>query len=368
MQSAFLDKFKSFQQNGKIKPDPLQMDAAILLQELQDALDDYHPKNLSGLSAAVTRWRGGKRPAPKGVYMHGGVGRGKSMLMDLFFATTPTPQKRRAHFHEFMADVHHRLHIMRKQKPDLADPLKPLAEELAREAWLLCFDEFLVQDIADAMILSRLFGALFDCGVVVVATSNVAPQDLYKNGLQRERFLPFIPVLENHLRVFEFKGGVDYRTARISEIDRYNTPLGQKSEAALALAFHTLTDHEAAHPVVLSVKGHDVVIPRAAKGTAFCSFADLCEKNYGAGDYLELTRNFHNVILSGIPRLSGADKNAVKRFITLIDVLYDNKIKLICSAEVPVLELYQGSDHGFEFQRTESRLLEMQSKDYLAGT
>ncbi len=349
-------------------PDAAQDEAAILLQELQEALDDYHPKNLSGLSAAVTRWRGGKSPVPKGVYMHGGVGRGKSMLMDLFFQTTPTPQKKRVHFHAFMQDVHHRLHIMRKQKPDLADPLKPLAEDLAREAWLLCFDEFLVQDIADAMILSRLFGALFDCGVVVVATSNVAPKDLYKNGLQRERFLPFIPVLEQHMRVLEFSGGTDYRTQKLLQIDRYNTPLGQKADAALLLAFHTLTDHEAAHPVVLSVKGHDMTVPRAAKGVAFCSFADLCEKNYGAGDYLELARNFHTLILSGIPKLSVIDRNAVKRFITLIDVLYDNKIKLICSADAPILELYQGSDHGFEFQRTESRLLEMQSGDYLTGS
>ncbi len=333
------------------------------LQDLHDKLTSYHPSQKSGLFGAVSRWRGGA-VQPKGIYIHGDVGRGKSMLMDLFFLTAPVPQKKRVHFHAFMQDVHHRLFVLRNNKPDLADPLKPLAAELAAEAWLLCFDEFVVQDIADAMILSRLFAAMFELGVVMVATSNVAPADLYKNGLQRERFLPFIDVLKSHVDVFHFTGGHDYRMNRIVEINSYNYPLDGKSASQLALAFAKLTDHEDAAAQILSVKGHNVEITKAARGVAFCKFPDLCEKPYGAGDYLEIAKQFHTVILSGIPQFNDDNRNEGKRFITLIDVLYDNHIQLICSAAVAPMELSAGGKNSFEFERTVSRLLEMQSQDY----
>lgn len=364
MQTGPFEKYKAMLQGGKLKPDPAQEELARELQGLYDQLLTYHPRKNSGLFGAVSRWRGAAATHPKGLYIYGSVGRGKSMLMDLFFHAVPTPQKRRVHFHEFMQDVHHRLFIMRKSKPDLKDPLIPLAEELTREAWLLCFDEFVVQDIADAMILSRLFTALFDQGAVVVATSNVAPDDLYKNGLQRERFLPFIGVLKQNVHAYELLSPTDYRTQRIAEINLYNTPLDAKAAATLELAFAQLTDHAAGAPETIKVLGHDLNIPRAAKGVAFCAFGDLCLKNYGAGDYLALAEQFHTVILSGIPQFGPDNRNEAKRFITLIDVLYDQHIKLICSAAAPPLELYAASDHAFEFQRTASRLLEMQSKDY----
>ncbi|TAH36161.1 MAG: cell division protein ZapE [Alphaproteobacteria bacterium] len=366
MQTGPYEKYKAMVSGGKLREDETQETLAKELQILHEQLLAYHPRKKSGLTGAVARWRGGSVMQPKGLYIHGQVGRGKSMLMDLFFMAVPTPQKKRVHFHQFMQDVHHRLFIMRKSKPNLADPLKPLAAELAEEAWLLCFDEFVVQDIADAMILSRLFTALFEEGVVMVATSNVAPDDLYKNGLQRDRFLPFIDILKNHVHVFHFGGGQDYRAKRIAEINLYNAPLDAKAASTLALAFTRLTDHDAAESVDLDVKGHKLHIAKAAKGVAFCTFADLCEKPYGAGDYLAIAQNFHTLILSGIPQFKDDNRNEGKRFITLIDVLYDNHIKLICSAAVPVAELSAGGHNAFEFQRTISRLMEMQSREYAA--
>ncbi len=367
MDMGLREKYKQLVAGGKLKSDPMQLRLVLRLEELSDSLSNYHPNQNSGILNAVSRWRGGKTRRPKGLYIHGGVGRGKSMLMDLFFMALPMPQKKRIHFHQFMQDVHHRLFILRQQNPDLADPLIPLAGQLAEEAWLLCFDELVIRDIADAMILSRLFTALFDAGVVVIATSNAAPEDLYKNGLQRERFLPFIDVLKSNCDVFCFQGGQDYRRKRIAEINLYNTPLDAQSASILALAFASLTDYAAAESATIEVSGHKLVVDKAAKGVAMTRFAELCEKPYGAGDYLAIAQNFHTLILSDIPIFDAERRNEARRFITLIDVLYDNRIKLICSAEMPADKLCTGGEFEFEFARTASRLLEMQSKDYLAS-
>lgn len=366
MQIGVWQKYKQQLQSGKLRPDPIQDRLATALGDLADRLENYHPKKNSGLFGAVHKWRGATA-CPKGLYIHGPVGRGKSMMMDLFFACAETPQKRRIHFHAFMQDVHSRLFAMRSAKPDLADPLVPLAEQLASEAWLLCFDEFVVQDIADAMILSRLFTALFDCGVVVVATSNVAPDDLYRNGLHRERFLPFISVLKSNVDLFHFDGGLDYRAQRIAEINRYNYPIDDGANAALQSAFAALSDGTAAAPVNLDIKGRRLTIPRAARGVAMAGFDDLCAAALGAGDYLVLAEQFHTVIVSGIPQFNADNRNETKRFITLIDILYDHQVRFICSAACALADLPGDSPHGFELQRTISRLMEMQSPQYPAA-
>lgn len=364
MQTGLWPKYKHLQQSGKLRADAEQDRLAAALQDLLDRLADYHPKKKSGFIGAVHKWRGGGIVQPKGLYIHGAVGRGKSMLMDLFFASAETPQKRRVHFHAFMQDVHRRLFSMRAAKPDLSDPLRPLAEQLAAEAWLLCFDEFVVQDIADAMILSRLFAALFECGVVVVATSNVAPDDLYRDGLHRDRFLPFIPVLKSHADVFHFVGGVDYRTQKIAAINRYNFPLNSHSDQILHAAFAALTDSADFAAVDMDVNGRRLKLNRTAKGVAFCDFAELCAATLGAGDYLALAQHFHTLILAHIPKFTPDNANETKRFITLIDVLYDNRVRLICSAECAIGDLPGDSRHHFELQRTVSRLMEMQSPQY----
>lgn len=366
MQTGPWEKYKAMRSGGKLQVDADQEALALQLQALYDRLLNYHPEKKPGIAGAIARWRAGNPPRPKGLYIHGPVGRGKSMLMDLFFHSATTPQKKRVHFHAFMQDVHHRLFIMHQTRPDTEEPLKVLAAELIKEAWLLCFDEFVVQDISDAMILSRLFTALFDAGMVIVATSNVAPDDLYKNGLHRERFLPFIPILKQHADIVAFAAGTDYRTKRIAEMNLYNAPIDAKSEAALALAFAQLTDHEDAPPEALKVKGHELIIQRAAKGVAFCKFAELCGKNYGAADYLAIAEKFHTLILSGIPQFTIDRRDESKRFITLIDVLYDNHIKLICSAAVVPQRLCPpGGPNADEFARTVSRLQEMGSREYM---
>jgi cell division protein ZapE len=358
--------YRAMVQRGELAADPSQALAVEKLQALSRALLDYKPGNGGGgWRARLGLAARNVAEPPQGLYLYGGVGRGKSMLMDLFFAATPIARKRRVHFHAFMLEIHDRIH--RRAAQVKGESITPVAQAVAEEATLLCFDEFHVTDIADAMILGRLFAALFAAGVVVVATSNRPPDDLYKNGLQRERFLPFIAILKERLDVLAVDGGRDYRLARLARHPVYHTPLGPAAEAALDEAFAELTDGAAGERMVLTVQGRKLVVPRAAKHVARFAFAELCGQPRGAADYLAIADTFHTIILSGIPQMGPEQRNEAKRFNTLVDSLYEARVNLVASAAVAAERLYTAGDGSFEFERTVSRLLEMQTPDYIQG-
>jgi cell division protein ZapE len=352
---------------GLLAPDPAQALAAEKLESLARALAGYRPRSTNGESwLARFGLRSAAAPPPQGLYLYGAVGRGKSMLMDLFFDTAPiaAEHKRRVHFHTFMQEVHHRMHALRGGT-ETSDLIGAVADEIARSAWLLCFDEFQVTNIADAMILGRLFEALFSRGVVVVATSNRAPDRLYERGLQRELFLPFIDLLKDKLDVLCLDGETDWRRARIRGMKVYHTPLGREADEALAAAFRTLTDDDPdAGATTLTVQGRRLDIPLAARGVARFTFADLCARPLGVADYFALATHFHTLIVAGIPRMSADNRNEAIRFTTLIDALYEHRVNLICSAAASPDDLYTEGDGAFEFRRTASRLIEMQSGAY----
>lgn len=365
--------YRKLRRDGTLQPDTCQELAAEKLESLNHALADYRPDSgPTGWRARFGLARRTREPAPQGLYLYGGVGRGKSMLMDLFFRHAQVERKRRVHFHAFMVEVHDRLHGLRKnggngrRRGRSEDPLPTLAEEIAEEAWLLCFDEFHVENVADAMILGRLFTALFERGVVVVATSNWPPDELYSNGLQRDRFLPFIDLLKDRLDVLHLTGHVDYRLARLHGQRVYYHPLGPAAAKALAGIFGDLTDGATGEPCTLHLKGRSLAVPKAAKGVAWFPFEDLCVKPLGAADYLALATHFHTVVIDGVPVFSEAMRNEAKRFITLIDSLYEHKVYAVIAAAAAPDRLSTGETHAFEFHRTASRLMEMQSADYLA--
>jgi cell division protein ZapE len=348
---------------GEVLPDPAQALAVEKLQSLARALVTYKPAGSSGGWRARLGLRASSAEPPQGLYLFGGVGRGKSMLMDLFFGEAPVEKKRRVHFHAFMLETHERIHRQNKRAP--GDPIAPVAAAIASETTLLCFDEFHVTDIADAMILGRLFEALFGHGVVVVATSNRAPDDLYKDGLQRERFLPFIGLLKEKLDVLELESGRDYRLAKLARRPVFHWPLTGAAHEALEAAFADLTDGAAGESATIEVKGRKLVVSRAAKGVAWFTFDELCVRPLGAADYLALAERFHTLILEGVPAMGPEQRNEAKRFNTLIDTLYDRHLNLVASAAAPPEQLYPQGDFAFEFQRTVSRLLEMQSAGYI---
>ncbi len=358
---------------GEIHADPVQERIVLRLQAVHDQLTAMaaHPAR-PGLLA---RWGLGRAPkpvsGPHGLYIWGPVGRGKSMLMDLFFADAPVARKRRVHFHEFMLEVQERLHRRREKlaaegAPPEADTIVPIAREIAAETRLLCFDEFQVTNIADAMILARLFETLFDQGMTVIATSNRRPDDLYKDGLQRDRFLPFIDLVKQRLEVLELGGDQDYRMNRLRNFDAYLTPLGAWASAKLDEAFRALAAGADGEPRVLRTQGRDVEIPRAAPGVAMAHYLDWCAKPMGAADFLCIAENFHTVIMADIPKMGPDSQDKAARFVTMIDELYEKKVKFICSAAMAPAGLYVDGDGSFEFQRTVSRLMEMQSPEYLA--
>lgn len=355
-----LPLYRARVREGALLPDSDQELAAEKLQSLHNALRGYRPNQGAGGWRARLGLARRAEPAPQGLYLYGGVGRGKSMLMDLFFATAPVERKRRVHFHAFMLEVHSRLHALRSGDGGIPD----LARDLAEEAWLLCFDEFHVTDIADAMILGRLFTALFGAGVVVVATSNWPPDDLYKDGLQRALFLPFIDVLKARLDVLELPGRHDHRLGRLAGAALYHWPLGIAADRAMDRVFADLSGGVAAEPVTVEVDGRRLVVPQAARRVGRIAFAALCETALGAADYIALARRFDALLVDGVPLLTENRRNEAKRFMTLVDEFYEHRSRLVIAADAPVERLHTGTTHAFEFERTVSRLIEMRAADY----
>lgn len=351
-------------QAGLIRTDPAQQRAVARLQLLHEALSTYRPIGRRGWLARLGLGETAAA-APRGIYLWGPVGRGKSMLMDLFFAAAPVANKRRVHFHAFMLDVHAR--IERERRARSREPVGKVAADLAAEAALLCFDEFQVNDIADAMILERLFRLLFAAGTVVLATSNRPPARLYEHGLQRDRFLPFIALLEERLDLLQLDSGRDHRLSRLMGRPIYHWPLDAAAQDALKTAFAALTDNAPGTSETLTVMKRELVVPRAAQNVAWFGFDELCNRPLAAADYLAIAERFAAVILEGIPRLDASRRNEAQRLHILIDALYEARTLFIASADVPPEQIYVAGDGAWEFQRTISRLHEMQSEDYIAN-
>ncbi len=352
--------------------DPEQRAAADRLDDLCRDLAEARPASKS----SALGWLFGKRREKKnvrGIYLHGGVGRGKTMLMDLFFRHAPVRRKRRSHFNDFMADVHDRIGAhraaLKRGEATSDDPIPPVAEQIAEESWLICFDEFTVTDIADAMVLSRLFSALFDNGCVLVATSNVAPDDLYRDGLNRSLFTPFIDVLKAHTDVLELDNGRDYRLEKLAALPVYMSPLSDETAEQMDEAWEAATDGAAERSVDIEVKGRHVSVRRAAGGKARFTFDEICGRPLGARDYLRLADRFDHFFIEGVPQMDLDRRNEAKRFILLVDTLYDRKKRLHLSAEVPADQLYVGraGTETFEFDRTVSRLIEMRDENWPGG-
>ena len=361
-----LQKYRAMLASGELKADPAQELAAEKLQSLYHALQRFQPATgHQGWRARFGLSRPQRGDPPQGLYIYGDVGTGKSMVMDLFFETAPVDKKRRVHFHAFMQEVHARLNDFRKGKHK-DDPIPPLARAIAQDAWLLCFDEFVVDNIADAMILGRLFECLFENDVVVVTTSNRYPGDLYKNGLQRDRFLPFIDLIKSKLDVMELDGGYDYRMNRIKGEEVYLWPLGAEADERIERCFNLLRGDGKAQSDYIMVKGRRIDFPFVAGGAARTTFNALCGQALGPADYLEIAVQFHTLILENVPRMGPESRDKAKRFVTLVDALYEHKVNLVCSAEVASEDLYPAGDGSFEFHRTVSRLNEMQSAEYLS--
>jgi cell division protein ZapE len=369
-ENSFRAQYQSLISSGAIESDPAQAEVADAFAALERRLANYKPLRKNGLLGRLFADKNGG--PPRGLYVHGEVGRGKTMLMDLFFQASPVIHKRRAHFHEFMADVHERIYAYRQEisRGQLAngDVIALTASAIFDEAWLLCFDEFHVTDIADAMILGRLFAKLFELGTVVVATSNVAPDDLYKGGLNRALFLPFIAQISEHMDVMRLDARTDFRLEKLSGVKMWLVPADSAADAALDRAWARLTGKAPCKPRDISIKGRILHVPCSSHGVARFSFADLCEQPLAASDYLRLARDYHTLLVDHVPVMDDADRNAAKRFITLIDTLYDNAVKLMASAEADPLSLYLATEgyEASEFKRTSSRLIEMSSESYLA--
>jgi cell division protein ZapE len=377
-----LPAYRALLAEGTLQPDPAQARAAEVLQDLWRRTRNYDPQpeepEPGGFFARFLR----RKPVapeeapegtPMGLYLVGEVGRGKSMLMDLFFATAEVPRKQRIHFHEFMQHrVHARIHAWKRRHGEAfpardtgdADPIPPLADSIAAEAALLCFDEFQVHDIADAMILGRLFQALFARGTVVVATSNTAPDDLFKGRPGRDAFLPFIALIKRRLEVLELAAARDYRRTRIMDMPTWHMPLGARADAAMDRAFRELTGRDHGEPTGLTLLGRAIEVPQAAEGVARFDFEALCGQPLGPADYLAIATHFHTLLLDGIPRLGAENFDKAKRFITLVDALYEHRVKLVASAAAAPDAIYERGENSAMFARTASRLHEMQSREW----
>jgi cell division protein ZapE len=368
--NSFRSQYQTLVSSGAIEADPAQADAVDALAALDEQLASYKPPRKQSL---LGRLFGDKDEAPpRGLYIHGEVGRGKTMLMDLFFQHSPVEHKRRAHFHEFMAEVHERIYGYRQNiaRGEIADGdvIGLTAHAIFDQAWLLCFDEFHVTDIADAMILGRLFSKLFELGTVVVATSNVAPDDLYKGGLNRALFLPFIAQISDHMDVLRLDARTDFRLEKLAGVNMWLVPADQSAAAALDKAWGKMTGNAPCKARDIAIKGRVLHVPCSAHGVARFAFADICEKPLAASDYLRLAHDYHTILIDRIPVMDYGERNAAKRFISLIDTLYDNAVKLMASAAADPASLYLATDgnEANEFKRTSSRLIEMSSESYLA--
>jgi cell division protein ZapE len=372
MASSVATRYAANVAAGRIERDDAQLVIVKRMTELEARIAEYSLTRKSSALGWLFASRERALPPIKGIYIYGDVGRGKTMLMDLFFEGCPVARKRRAHFHEFMLDVHERIYAIR-QKVKFGehadeDPIRLVAEELAAETSLLCFDEFHVTDIADAMILGRLFAQLFERGIIVVATANVPPDELYKDGLNRALFLPFIDMLNARMDVIQLSARTDFRLEKLVGQPVWYVPDDAAADVSLDQAWRRLGGGERGGAVELAVKGRSVHVPRAFMGVARFSFHDLCEEPLAAADYLRIAREFHTVILDHVPVMTYDDRDAAKRFIILIDTFYDMNVKLIASATAAPDALYH-ADEGFEareFKRTASRLIEMRSQAYLA--
>jgi cell division protein ZapE len=367
-----LPAYRALVAAGSLTTDDGQLRAAEELQDLWSKLRGYDPPPQAEGRNFVSRllrlrpadWAPEARPG--GLYLVGDVGRGKSMLLDLFFDQAQVTRKRRVHFHAFMQQAHARIHAWKLENPGGHDPIPPLADRIAAEAILLCFDEFQVNDIADAMILGRLFQALFERGVIVVATSNTPPDHLFRGKPGRDAFQPFIDLLKQRLEILELGGARDYRRARLRGVPTWHVPADARADRALDDAFARLSDGAAAKPAELMVMGRRLIIPLAAAGVARFDFSALCGQALGAGDYLALATHYVALVLDGVPRLSPDNYDEARRFIVLVDALYEHRVKLVASADAAPDQLYRRGEGAVAFERTVSRLEEMQSQEYLA--
>ncbi|MBC6440228.1 MAG: cell division protein ZapE [Rhodospirillales bacterium] len=365
MSKGPLDRYNALCGPGGLTPDPVQEAAMVRLDRLMRELGA--PVKVAGGLLSRLFGRTEAPPAPRGVYLHGGVGRGKSMLMDLFYETVEGVAKRRVHFHAFMQEVHRTIHVERQSggHGSDSDTIEAVANHLSRPGMLLCFDEFHVTDIADAMILGRLFEKLFARGVVMVATSNRHPKDLYAGGINRQLFLPFIAMLEERLDIVAVDADRDYRMAFLAGADLYVVPADAMARQVLDKAFARLVGDADIEAMEIEVQGRVHHVAQQARQIARFDFAELCERPLGSADYLAIAEAFHTVIIDGIPAMTWEQRNEAKRFVTLIDIFYENRVGLICSADATPDRLYPMGDGSFEFQRTASRLVEMQSVAYL---
>ena len=363
--TAVAERYRALVAAGELQPDPDQERAVAALDGLAVRLAE-----LPRQGSILWRLAGLAAQPPGGLYLWGGVGRGKSMLMDLAYETIAYEPRRRVHFHEFMLEVHARLRAERAKEE--GDPIPPVARDIAEDAKLLCFDEMVINNSADAMILSRLFSHLLEAGVTVITTSNRPPRDLYLNGLNRELFLPFIDLIEEKLEVVPLNGPTDYRLHRLGGMPTWYVPNGPEATKALAEAFFRLTDYPVEDRARVPSEdlqlggGRILHVPKSLKGVAVFSFRKLCGEARGAPDYLSVSRHYHTVILVGIPRMGPENRNEAARFVTLIDALYEHKVKLLAAADAEPQDLYVAGDGAFEFERTASRLIEMQSAEYMA--
>lgn len=359
---SVLDAYEGALAAGTHEADPSQAAAAQALADLETRLIVANAKGRR-LGAALRAAIGlaPRRPTVEGLYLWGGVGRGKTWLMDLFFANLPVAKKRRVHFHRFLREIHRSLKRLGEQR----DPLRLVATDIARDTHVLCFDELFVSDIGDAMILGTLFEALFERGVTVVATSNLPPSELYRDGLQRARFLPAIDAIERYMRVFELTAGTDFRLRALEQAALFRHPAGDAADARLAEDFRRIAGGDGESGYALEVEGRTIPTRRCADGVVWFAFDALCKGPRGPSDYIEIAHDFHTVLVSDVPRLDASMENEARRFVTMVDEFYDRRVKLILSAAVALTDLYAGDRLQFEFQRTTSRLQEMQTHAYL---
>jgi cell division protein ZapE len=368
--ASFRAHYQALVSSGAIEPDAAQEEVAEAFADLEQRLSRYKPLRKQRLFGRLFADK--DDAPPRGLYVHGEVGRGKTMLMDMFFQHSTVQHKRRAHFHEFMAEVHERIYGFRQNiaRGEIADGdvIALTAGSIFEEAWLLCFDEFHVTDIADAMILGRLFAKLFELGTVVVATSNVAPDDLYKGGLNRALFLPFIAQISEHMNVLRLDARTDFRLEKLAGVKMWLVPADAAADVALDKAWVSLTGSAPHKSRDISIKGRVLHVPCSSNGVARFPFTDICEKPLAASDYLRLAHDYHTIMIDRIPVMDYPERNAAKRFIALIDTLYDNGVKLMASAAADPLSLYLATEgnEANEFKRTSSRLIEMGSESYLA--